>query len=329
MATILLTGAAGFIGWHVARRLGADGHRVVGVDHLGPLFFPSLKRARVEALGGTPGFSFVAADLAEPGTADALVASLRPDTIVHLAAQTGVRHSADDPHLYVRNNVDAFVAVLEAARRRDVPRLLYASSSAVYGEGEGRRVEDDRADRPVSLYAATKRADELMAHTYARQFGLTTIGMRFFTVYGPWGRPDMAVWTFAERMAAGEAVPLYDGGAMRRDFTFVDDVVEAIARLRVADLSGPHVFNVGSGRCEPLDRLVGLLEAAIGCRAARRPMPMQTGDVSVTWSDCDRLFQATGHRTGIPLDVGIPAFVQWFRAHPDVVAAVRSERGAA
>ncbi|HOI09519.1 MAG TPA: NAD-dependent epimerase/dehydratase family protein, partial [Myxococcota bacterium] len=181
MATILLTGAAGFIGWHVARRLGADGHRVVGVDHLGPLFFPSLKRARVDALAGTPGFSFVVTDLAEPGAADALVASLRPDAIVHLAAQTGVRHSADDPHLYVRNNVDAFVAVLEAARRRDVPRLLYASSSAVYGEGEGRRVEDDRADRPVSLYAATKRADELMAHTYARQFGLTTVGMRFFT----------------------------------------------------------------------------------------------------------------------------------------------------
>ncbi len=328
MATIVLTGAAGFIGFHVARRLGAEGHRVIGVDHLGPRFHPSLKHARVAALAGTPGFEFVRLDLADPGAFDALVAACRPDAILHLAAQTGVRYSAEDPHLYVRNNVDAFVAVLQAARLHGVGRLLYASSSSVYGEGDGPRAEDDRADRPVSLYAATKRSNELMAHTYAHQFGLTTVGMRFFTVYGPWGRPDMAVWTFAERMAAGEPIPLYNDGVMRRDFTFIEDVVEGIVRLLWAPLDGARVFNVGSGRCEPLGRLIEVLEAALGCRAERQPMPMQTGDVPLTWSNCDRLFQVTGLRTGIPLDVGVPAFADWFAAHPDVVAAVRAEREA-
>lgn len=326
MATVLLTGAAGFIGSHVARRLGNDGHRVVGVDHLGAQFFPSLKQARIAALAGTPGFEFVRLDLAEPGAFGALVATCRPEAVIHLAAQTGVRHSAETPHLYVRNNVDAFVAVLEAARHHGVPRVLYASSSSVYGEAEGPCREDHPADRPVSLYAATKRAGELAAHAYTRQFGVTTVGMRFFTVYGPWGRPDMAVWTMAERLAAGEPVPLYNHGDVRRDFTFVEDVVEGVARLLAADLTGASVFNVGSGRSEPLGRLVDLLETAFGRVTGRRPLPLETGDVPRTWSDCDRLFAATGFRTGIPLDVGVPAFARWYQGHPEVVAAVRAAR---
>ncbi len=326
MGTVVITGAAGFVGFHACVRLMALGHKVVGVDNLGPLFFPSLKHARLEALQKSADFVFHKLDLADHGVFEDLVAQVRPDVIIHLAAQTGVRYSAENPGIYVKNNVEAFTNVLQAARLNSVPRLLYASSSSVYGEGDGQRSEAERADQPVSFYAATKRANELMAYSYASQFGLPSVGMRFFTVYGPYGRPDMAVWTFTGQMLRGQPVSLYNNGQMQRDFTYVDDVVQGIVRLMEVPLTGALSVNVGSGRSEPLARLIEVLSRVTGSQPILNPMPMQAGDVSSTWSSCDRLFELTGHRTGISLDVGIPKFVDWFSKHPSIVDAVEAER---
>jgi UDP-glucuronate 4-epimerase len=229
MAKVLVTGTAGFIGYHLALRLIADGHEVVGVDDLHPCAFPSLKAQRHRRLQETPGYTDVVQDLADAEATDALFATHRPDLVAHLAARTGVRTSVEHPFAYERSNVLGTLAVLEAARLHGRPRVVYASSSSVYGDSTAMPWrEDDRADTPVSLYAATKRAGELMAHAFTATHGLCTIGLRFFTVYGPFGRPDMAVWTFAEAIASGEPVPLFDGGNMQRDFTYVDDVVAAV-----------------------------------------------------------------------------------------------------
>jgi len=328
MATILLTGSAGFVGFHLARRLCAEGHAVVGVDDLNPLFYPSLKAERHKRLLEIPEFTGLVQDIADADKTEALFAQHRPDLVVHFAAQTGVRFSIDHPFAYERSNVLGTLTVLEAARRHGNPRVVYASSSSVYGNSPAMPWrEDDRADGPVSLYAATKRADELMARAFAETHGLCTVGLRFFTVYGPFGRPDMAVWTFAEAIASGEPVPLYDGGTMKRDFTFVDDVVAATRTVLFhKGFTGANVFNVGPGDPQDVATLLRLMEAAMGRPAARKILPVQAGDVSSTWSDPSALEAATGFRPRTSLADGVAAFARWYLDNPDVVQAVHRER---
>jgi len=318
--TLLLTGAAGFIGMHVAEALLERGERVVGVDNLNPYYDTRLKQARLARLEGRPGFRFHRADVADRAAMHALVETERGiDRIVHLAAQAGVRHSLVDPYAYVQSNVMGHLVVVEAGRR--LPRLshlVYASSSSVYGAN--RRLpfaETDRVDEPVSLYAATKRADELMSHVYAHLFGLPQTGLRFFTVYGPWGRPDMAYYGFARAIAAGEPITVYDGGRLRRDFTYIDDIVRGV----LGALDHPpesrvpaRLLNIGNHRTEEVGTLVRLLEQALGRRAVIRHAPRPEADVEETFADVEALAALTGFAPSTTLAEGIPRFVAWFRA---------------
>lgn len=331
MATVLVTGSAGFVGFHLVQRLCAEGHTVVGVDDLNPLFYPSLKAERHRRLLQVRGYTGFVQDIADGEKTEALFTAYRPDLVVHFAAQTGVRFSIDHPFAYERSNVLGTLAVLEAARLHGNPRVVYASSSSVYGNSPAMPWrEDDRADAPVSLYAATKRADELMAAAFAATHGLCTVGLRFFTVYGPFGRPDMAVWTFAEAIAAGEPVPLYDGGTMKRDFTFVEDVVEATRAVLLAPgLRGANVFNVGPGDPQDLDTLLRLMEGAIGRPATRKVLPAQPGDVNATWADPTALEAAVGYRPRTSLADGVAAFARWYLQNPELVSSVHRERSQA
>lgn len=328
MATFLITGAAGFVGFHLARRLAAEGHRVVGVDDLNHLFYPTLKQERARRITETPGCTFRVLDVADPKAVDTLFQQSAFDGVVHFAAQTGVRFSKDLPFVYERSNLQGTLAVLDAAARHGHPRFVYASSSSVYGNSpEVPWREDQAADWPVSLYAATKRADELMARAYLATHGLSSVGLRFFTVYGPFGRPDMAVWTFAEAIASGQPVPLYDGGRMKRDFTFVDDAVEVTRAFLLNPLpEGALVFNVGPGDPVDLETLLRYLEEALGRTAERQELPAQPGDVPATWADPTALHRVLGFHPTTPLRDGVRAFVDWYRAHPDLVDQVRRER---
>ncbi|MFT8247014.1 NAD-dependent epimerase/dehydratase family protein [Roseomonas sp. BN140053] len=325
-ARVLVTGAAGFIGAHLCRRLLAEGAELLGLDSLNPYYDPALKRARLAALCDAPGFAFRELDVAEPGALAAAWAGFRPDFVAHLAAQAGVRHSLAAPRAYTRANVDGFLEVLEAARAHPVRHLAYASSSSVYGSST--RVpfrEDDPVDRPSSLYAATKRANEVMAQSYAHLFALPLTGLRFFTVYGPWGRPDMAYWSFTRALFAGEEIRVFNHGRVWRDFTYVDEVVEAIARLlpappqraeepgRVVEAAPHRLFNLGNHTPEPVDALLESLERHTGRRALRREVPMQPGDVERTWADVSALQAATGFAPRTPLDEGLGHFVRWYR----------------
>jgi UDP-glucuronate 4-epimerase len=315
--TVLLTGAAGFIGMHVAEALLARGERVVGVDNLNPYYDVRLKRARLARLEAYPGFHFVAADVADReamlGLADSLPEVTR---IVHLAAQPGVRHSLVDPYAYVQANVMGHLVVLELARRlRRLEHLVYASSSSVYG---GNRElpfsESDRVDHPVSLYAATKRSAELISESYAHLFGLPQTGLRFFTVYGPWGRPDMAPWMFAEAILTGRPVTLYDGGRLKRDFTFVDDIAAGVVGCldHPAEGRAPRLLNIGNHRSEEVRRFVELLEAALGRRAIVVDTPRPATDVEETFADIAAIRALCGFVPSTPIEVGIPRFASWY-----------------
>jgi UDP-glucuronate 4-epimerase len=315
---ILLTGAAGFIGFHTARALLARGERVIGVDSVNDYYDIRLKEARLAQLEG-PGFSFVRADVADRGAMFALVSD-DITHVVHLAAQAGVRFSMVDPYAYVTANVMGQVVMLEFVRA--LPRLMhfvYASSSSVYGLNRDLPFsEADRVDRPSSLYAATKRAGELISHAYTHLYGVPQTGLRFFTVYGPWGRPDMAYYAFARAIMAGEPIPLYDGGRPRRDFTYIDDIVAGVVgamdRPPAAD-EGPRVLNIGNHRSESVSRLVELLEASLGRRAVIRDVPRPAADVAETWADVDAIGALTGYAPTTPLEVGIPRFSKWFLAY--------------
>ncbi len=325
---VLVTGAAGFIGSHVAARLLDDGAEVLGVDDLNPYYDPALKRARLARLVARPGFRFVHADLADAPAVEASFDAFRPDAVVHLGAQVGVRYSLVDPGAYVRSNLVGFANVAEACRRHPVAHLLFASSSSVYGANTTQpSAEADAVDHPVSLYAATKRANELHAHAYAERFGIPSTGMRFFTVYGPWSRPDMAVWGFTEALLAGRPIQLYNHGDMRRDFTYVGDVVEAIVRLlprppaHGGGYDAPHrsaapfrVVNVGRGAPVGLLDIVRTLEAAFDRPAVLERLPLQPGDVVETFADVRELLAVTGYRPATPLAEGIAAFAAWWRA---------------
>jgi len=330
---ILLTGVAGFIGMHVAQRLLAEGQDVVGVDHLGPCTDPGLKERRLAELGEAPGFRFRRLDLTQPEALEALFAEHAFDRVIHLAAQTGVRYSSAHPHECVMNNVVGFANVLECSRRHGVGHLVYASSSSTYGAN--RRLpfsEHDPADHPVSVYAATKRSDELLAHSYSHLYGLPTTGLRFFTVYGPWGRPDMAPMLFANAITAGRPIEVYNGGRMLRDFTYIDDVVESVLRLAARPAGpAPHfdplhpdpatshapfrIYNVGNQQPVELSDFIDALETALGRRAERLARPMPGADMAATCADTRELRQAIGWTPATPLRTGVERFVAWFQRY--------------
>jgi UDP-glucuronate 4-epimerase len=325
--TVLVTGAAGFIGFHVAQRLLKAGRTVVGLDNLNAYYDPALKEARLRLLRAGPGFTFVKCDLADRDAMQALFAEHRFPVVIHLAAQAGVRYSLDHPHAYVDANLQGFANVLEGCRHNDCRHLLFASSSSVYGLNAKLPFSvHDNVDHPISLYAATKKANELMAHSYSHLYRLPATGLRFFTVYGPWGRPDMAMYLFAEAMTQRRPVRLFNHGDMRRDFTYIDDVTEAVIRLidhvpsgqatatDPASSTAPwRIFNVGNNRAEALQDVIALLEKELGCTAVKELLPMQPGDVPVTYADVDDLTREVGYRPSTPIADGIARFVAWYR----------------
>jgi UDP-glucuronate 4-epimerase len=315
---IVLTGAAGFIGYHLAQRLLARGDHVIGVDELNSYYDPALKAARVEHLCADPAFRLAHLDIADAPALSALVRDSGPCAVVHLAAQAGVRHSLDRPFEYERCNLAGHLSVLEACRHAPgVSHLVYASSSSVYGEraGDGGFREEDAADAPVSLYAATKRGGELMSGAYSKLYGMAQTGLRFFTVYGPWGRPDMAYFRFARQILAGEPIEIYGEGVMARDFTYIDDIVDGLVGvLDHPAAGGEHrLFNIGAGRPIGLMRMIEILESSLGRAAIKQFLPMQPGDVAVTHADISRLAALTGYAPQTPLEVGLPRFAAWYR----------------
>src|ERR1700751_3406339 len=322
--TILVTGAAGFIGFHVARQLLAEGHDVVGLDNLNSYYDPTLKQARRNILGEDTRFSLVKTDLADRPSMGQLCAKHRFAVVVHLAAQAGVRHSIDHPHAYVDANLEGFVNVLEGCRHHDCRHLVYASSSSVYGANVKLPFAvDDRTDHPVSLYAATKRANELMAWSYSHLYRLPVTGLRFFTIYGPGGRPDMAIFLFTRSIAEGKPIKLFNHGQMRRDFTHIDDVSRVVSKLverapqgDAASVGAPaRVYNVGNHSPEELTHVVALLEKELGRTAQKEMLPMQPGDVLETFADIGDLMRDTGFAPATPIEQGIRGFVAWYREH--------------
>ena len=326
--SVVVTGAAGFIGMHVCERLLARGERVIGADNFNTYYDPALKAGRAERLGRLAGFDMARIDIADPQAFELLVRQARPSRVVHLAAQAGVRYSLENPFAYERSNLAGHLSVLEACRRAPgVKHLVYASSSSVYGDrplgGAGFR-EDEALGDPASLYAATKRSAELMSATYGRLYGLAQTGLRFFTVYGPWGRPDMAYFHFTRRILAGEAIDVYGEGRMARDFTYVDDIVDGI--MGVLDhpaAPGEHrLFNIGDSRPVGLMDMIGVLEGVLGRAADKRMLPMQPGDVTATCADVSRLKALCGYAPKTLIEVGLPRFVEWYQgwirdsAHP-------------
>ena len=316
--TTIVTGAAGFVGFHVAQALLARGEQVLGLDNLNEYYDVRLKHARLQQLEAQPGFVFRRVELSDKEAVFAAFGDVPKTTgVVHLAAQAGVRHSMVDPYAYVTSNVMGHVTVLEAARR--LPRLehlVYASSSSVYGGNTSLPfAERDRVDTPVSVYAATKRADELLSHAYGHLYGLKQTGLRFFTVYGPWGRPDMAYYSFAERIMGGQPITLYDGGRLRRDFTYVDDIVSGVVAClgRAPGQEQPtQVFNIGNNRAELVTELVRLLEEGLGRKAVIQDMPRPVADVAETCADLEALGAYVGYQPTTTLSQGVPRFVEWF-----------------
>ena len=315
--TVLVTGVAGFIGYHTALRLLERGERVVGLDNLNDYYSVALKKARLARLTNRKGFEFHRIDLADPASLAALGGVGR---VVHLAAQAGVRHSIDRPFAYVGSNLAGHLAVLELCRRSpSFEHLVYASSSSVYGGNDSLPFSvEDRVDKPVSLYAATKLADEHMSHCYGHLYALPQTGLRFFTAYGPWGRPDMALYIFMEAILEGRPIRVFNRGDMKRDFTFVDDIVTGVVAAldNPPPTEAPHrLYNVGAGRPEPLTRMIELLEEALGRRAERILEPMQPGDVQETWADIGAIERDLGYAPATPIEDGIPKFVEWYRAY--------------
>ena len=330
---VLITGAAGFIGSTVARTLLERGDEVVGIDNMNDYYDVSLKNARLDRLKTYPSFSFVLMDVAARAAMAELFSSRKFDAVIHLAAQAGVRYSIENPHAYIDANLVGFINVLEGCRHSKVAHLVYASSSSVYGSNAKLPFsENDNVDHPVSLYAATKKANELMAHSYAHLYALPCTGLRFFTVYGPWGRPDMALFKFTRGILAGESIPVFNRGEMVRDFTFVDDIVKGVVRVMdrpaapdqewdpmhptPSTSQAPYrVFNIGNNRPVKLMRYIEVLEECLGKKAVLDLLPMQPGDVAATTADVTALNAATGFAPSTPVETGIARFVEWYREY--------------
>jgi UDP-glucuronate 4-epimerase len=331
MTPILVTGAAGFIGYHLAERLLSQGRPVVGIDNLSDYYDVNLKRARLKELEAREGFSFELADLADADAMNGLFSKHRFERVYNLAAQPGVRYSLENPQAYIRANVEGFVNVLEGCRHHGAKHLVFASSSSVYGAVTKMPFSvHQNVDHPVSLYAATKKSNELLAHSYAHLYRLPVTGLRFFTVYGPWGRPDMAVYLFTKKILAGEPIDVFNNGDMARDFTFVDDIVEALVRVgdRTAQVNASwsgdapdpatsnapyQIYNIGNHAPLKLMRLIEVIEDAVGKKAITNMMPMQAGDVPATYADVDDLSRDVGFAPRTPIEVGVKRFVDWYR----------------
>ncbi len=328
---VLLTGAAGFVGFHVAEALLRQGAEVLGIDNLTPYYDPALKQARLDRLLPRNAFAFEPVDIADYDAMQEAFAGFRPDAVVHLAAQAGVRYSLDNPRAYAHSNLDGFLSVLEACRRHPVRHLVYASSSSVYGANARTPFsEHDGADHPVSLYAATKRANELMAHSYSHLYAIPATALRFFTVYGPWGRPDMAYFKFVKAIFEGQPIEVFAEAEMSRDFTYIDDVCEAIVRLidlpplpdpafaaaspDPATSSAPHrIYNIGNHTPVRLDRFIAVIEQACGRPALKRHLPRQPGDVPATYADVSDLSARAGFSPHTSIEEGVARFVAWYR----------------
>jgi UDP-glucuronate 4-epimerase len=330
---VLLTGAAGFIGFHTAKVLLARGDEVLGLDNVNAYYDPALKEARLALLQGSNGFSVLRQDLADRSAMASTFEAFRPDAVVHLAAQAGVRYGSENPHAYADSNLTGFLNILEGCRHNPVRHLVYASSSSVYGANTAVPFSvHQNVDHPLSLYAATKKANELMAHAYAHLYAIPVTGLRFFTVYGPWGRPDMAYFQFTRRILAGQPIDVYNFGNHKRDFTYIDDVVEGVVRTldRPAtgdpDWSGDtpdpagsrapyRLYNIGNNQPVELMHFIACIEAAVGRKAQINMLPMQPGDVPTTYADVDALARDVGFRPGTPVEEGIRRFVAWYRAY--------------
>jgi UDP-glucuronate 4-epimerase len=316
---ILITGCAGFIGMHVAERLLGRGEEVVGVDNLNDYYDVALKEARLARLAPYPGFRFLKLDIADRVAMAALFARERPGAVINLAAQAGVRYSLKNPLAYADSNLLGFVNVLEGCRHNDVGHLVYASSSSVYGGNtKVPFAETDNVDHPVSLYAATKKANELMAYSYSHLYGMPATGLRFFTVYGPWGRPDMAYFGFTKAILEGRPIDVFNHGRMQRDFTYIDDIAEGVVRVLDSPAVGepPHaLYNIGNHQPVELMEFIDILENALGRKASKTFLPMQDGDVPITYADTASLRQVTGFAPSTPLKDGIERFVAWYRAY--------------
>jgi UDP-glucuronate 4-epimerase len=317
-SSVLVTGAAGFIGAHVAARLYELGHEVVGCDNFNDYYDPRLKTARVQALLVPRDVRCERVELSDAAAVADLFRRTRPSIVVHLAAQAGVRYSITHPQVYVQSNLVGFANVLEACRHAQVRHLVYASSSSVYGDRASAPFrESEPTDAPVSFYAATKKANEVMAHAYCHLFGLRATGLRFFTVYGPWGRPDMAYFSFAEKLLAGQNLPLFAGGTLQRDFTYIDDITEGVVRLSISDrLPGAHqheIFNIGNHQPVTVLEFVRVLGELLGVTPGIQKLPMQPGDVPMTCADVDKLDARIGFRPSTSLRDGLGHFVEWFR----------------
>src|SRR6266481_7870785 len=330
---VLVTGAAGFIGFHVVQRLLSNGRRVVGLDVLNNYYDPKLKEARLEILKRHPDFTFVKLDLTDRAATKSLFAQHRFPAVIHLAAQAGVRYSLEHPHAYTDANVEGFVNVLEGCRHNECKHLLFASSSSVYGANTKLPFSvQDNVDHPISLYAASKKANELMAHSYSHLYQIPATGLRFFTVYGPWGRPDMAMFIFAKAILNGQPIKLFNHGRMRRDFTYVDDVSHAVVRLLdhppkgnpdwngdrpdPASSNAPwKIHNIGNNKPEELMHVVSVLEKEFGRTATKEMLPMQPGDVLATYADVEDLARDIGFRPSTTIEDGIARFAKWYRDH--------------
>jgi len=329
MSKILVTGAAGFIGMHTAKKLLERGDQVVGLDNINDYYSPKLKMDRLKQIEESAGFQFEKLALEDQTGIDRLFKKHQFDTVIHLAAQAGVRFSLTNPRAYADSNLLGFVNILEACRHHQTGHLTYASSSSVYGAN--RKIPfsiEDRVDHPVSLYAATKKANELMAHTYSHLFALPTTGLRFFTVYGPWGRPDMAMWLFTKAILEGKPIDVFNHGHMKRDFTYIDDIVEGVIRTNdtiptkstvsespnaEATAAPYRIYNIGNNQPVELLYLIESLEQALGIKAQKNMLPMQPGDVESTYADIDALVRDVGFKPSTPIETGIQRFVDWFR----------------
>ena len=327
---ILVTGVAGFIGFHLVRRLLRDGHKVVGIDSLTSYYNTQLKQDRLAQIAH-PAFTFNHLDLTDHDAIMTLFATIKPKAVIHLAAQAGVRYSIDNPAAYMDSNMTGFFHILEACRQHQIEHLIYASSSSVYGASTDYPFSENQpVNHPVSFHAATKKANEAMAHSYAHLYGLPCTGLRFFTVYGPWGRPDMALWKFSDRIMRGEPIHVYGDGDMSRDFTYIDDIIEGVIRLiplapepnhewdsakqHQATSAAPwRVLNIGNNNPTQLEHFITILEYAIGIKAIKEYLPMQDGDVRRTAANIDAIHKLTGFTPQTSIETGIPAFVDWYR----------------
>jgi len=315
---ILVTGAAGFIGFHLSKSLLEDGYEVLGVDNLNDYYDPKLKHARLDIINKYPNFKFEKVDIAHREELTKAFVEFAPSKVVNLAAQAGVRYSLTNPYAYMESNLVGFLNIIELCRHNNVEGLIYASSSSVYGSNKKIPFSvDDRVDNPISLYAATKKANELIAHSYSHLYGLHTTGLRFFTVYGPWGRPDMAMYIFADKISKGEPIQVFNNGKMKRDFTYIDDIVSGI-RASIDKNYQCEVFNLGNHRSEELMHMIELIEKDLGKKAIIDFQPMQPGDVPESFADIEKSTKMLGYRPMTNIDVGINFLINWFKKYNEL-----------